>query len=97
VTRERNRRTIRVTPEKSPAPETWTLPEGLFAAPDGAGALPQLFMRPSVIAAPRVRVATPLVALPRLRALPRLAPIPPVIVRPIRDRDARAVVQFLEL
>jgi serine protease Do len=92
VTRERNRRTVRVTPEKSPAPETWTFPQGIFAAPDGAVALPQLFMRPSVIAAPRVRVTTP-----QLRALPRLAPIPPVIVRPIRDRDARAVVQFLEL
>jgi membrane-associated protease RseP (regulator of RpoE activity) len=97
VTRERSRRTMRVTPEKSPAPESWTFPQGLFAAPDGADALTQLFVRPSVIAAPRVRVATPLVVTPQIRALPRLAPIPPVIVRPLRNRDARAIVQFLEL
>jgi serine protease Do len=97
VTRERNRRTIRVTPEKSPTPESWTLPEGLFAAPGATLALPQMRSWTPLVAMPRFRVTTPLVVTPQLRALPRLAPIPPVIVRPIRDRDARAVVQFLEL
>jgi membrane-associated protease RseP (regulator of RpoE activity) len=109
VTRDRNRRSVKVVPEKSPAPQTWSFPEGLeglFAAPGatilstpGATplALPQLFPRPQALVRPAtpMRLTAPTVVTPRLRALPRLAPIRPVVVRPVTD--PRAVVQFLEL
>jgi C-terminal processing protease CtpA/Prc len=102
VTREHNRRTMKVTPEKSSAPQTWTFPEGLFAAPGATPgavfALPQMRSWTPLVSAPRFRVTTPLVVTPKLRALPALRALPrlaPVIVRPIRD--AREGVQFLEL
>jgi serine protease Do len=66
VTRERGRRTFKVTPEKSQSPQTWAVPEGLFAAP-----APGMRLLP---ATPALR------ALPATPALPSLAP--PVRVRP---------------
>lgn len=83
VVRERSRRTLRVTPEKAQA-QTWTIPEGLFKAPEGVIALPGALMNGAstiplaapFIVAPRVR------ALPATRALPRHAPNAPVVVRP---------------
>jgi membrane-associated protease RseP (regulator of RpoE activity) len=79
ITRERNRRTFKVTPEKSPAPTTWTTPEGLFNVP-GALALPDegFAVRPSIITSPRLR------ALP---VLPRgVVPATPLMrVRPIKS------------
>ncbi|MCA1815570.1 MAG: PDZ domain-containing protein [Acidobacteria bacterium] len=101
VTRDHNRRSVKVTPERSPAPQAWSFPEGLegfFAAPVvTTPAVPQLFALPPALALPATptRLAAPTVVTPRLRVLPRLAPIPPVVVRPVSD--PRAVVQFLEL
>ncbi|HVG29850.1 MAG TPA: PDZ domain-containing protein [Pyrinomonadaceae bacterium] len=82
LTRERNRRTFKVTPEKSQTPSTWSVPEGLFAAP-AITALPRATPRAPITLAPGMRVlpATPArPALPATRALPSLAP--PVRVRP---------------
>ncbi|MDT7543155.1 MAG: serine protease Do [Acidobacteriota bacterium] len=78
ITRERNRRTFKVTPEKSPAP-TWATPEGLFNGP-GPLALPRegFVVHPSIFNAPR---------LPALHALPRVVlPATPLMrVRPIKS------------
>jgi predicted metalloprotease with PDZ domain len=82
VTRERGRRTFKVTPEKSQTPQTWAVPEGLFAAP-AVTTLPRVELRAPIALAPGVRLlpATPaLRALPATPALPLLAP--PVRVRP---------------
>jgi serine protease Do len=89
VTRERGRRTFKVTPEKSPAPTTWAFPEGLFTAPGAALALPRggFVVRPSIIAAPRSRL---------LRAPSRVVPATPLRVRPVKSL-APARGQLLEL
>jgi membrane-associated protease RseP (regulator of RpoE activity) len=82
VTRERNRRTFRVTPEKSQGPQMWAVPGALFPS-NGVGALPRTEFRGPVTLAPGTRVlrATPaLPSLPAAPALPSLAP--PVLVRP---------------
>jgi serine protease Do len=79
VVRDHNRRTVKVTPEKSQGGSTWTTPEGaLFAAPTIATTLPRFSsVRPSIINAPRLRALPTMPALPRivipttpLRALP---------------------------
>lgn len=78
VTRERNRRTFKVTPEKSQTPSTWAVPEGLFAAP-AITTMPRVEARVPIVIAPQVlRRATP--ATPATTALPSLAPT--VRVRP---------------
>lgn len=82
ITRERNRRTFKVTPEKSPAPQTWTIPGELFNAP-GALALPRegFVLRPSIFASPRLRalpalprVVSPAMPLQRVRPVNSLSP-----------------------
>jgi serine protease Do len=83
VTRERNRRTFKVTPEKSPAPQTWTIPGELFNAP-GALALPRegFVVRPSIFNSPRLHaLTTTLPALPRV-----VVPAMPLMrARPIKS------------
>jgi serine protease Do len=75
VTRERSRRTFKVTPEKSQTPSTWAVPEGLFAAP-AITTMPRVESRAPITLAPQVlRPATPATT-----ALPSLAPT--VRVRP---------------
>jgi membrane-associated protease RseP (regulator of RpoE activity) len=78
VTRERNRRTVKVTPEKSQTPTTWGVPEGLFPAP-AITTLPRTTISAPVRISPQVlRPALPV--MPTTPALPSLAP--PVRVRP---------------
>jgi C-terminal processing protease CtpA/Prc len=75
ITRERSRRTFKVTPEKSQTPSTWAVPEGLFAAP-AITTLPRVESRAPITLAPQaLRPATPATT-----ALPSLAPT--VRVRP---------------
>ncbi|MCA1632855.1 MAG: PDZ domain-containing protein [Acidobacteria bacterium] len=75
VTRERNRRTFKVTPEKSQTPSTWAVPEGLFAAP-AITTTPRVSttttIAPLRISPQALRRAT--IALPAKPALPSLAP-----------------------
>jgi serine protease Do len=94
VVRERNRRTVKVTPEKSQGGSTWTMPEGaLFAAPAIATTLPRYsLVRPAIISAPRLR------ALPALPALPRVViPSKPLRVRPAARVLLSAPGQLMEL
>jgi C-terminal processing protease CtpA/Prc len=95
VTRDHNHRSFRVTPEKSPAPTTWTTPEGFFDTPRAAIALPRSgFVRPSITTTPQLRVMP---ALPAQPALPRVV----VPTTPLRARPVKVVVpargQLMEL
>lgn len=100
VTRERKTRNVRVTPEKSSAPNVWTTPEGLFdapgalALPSGALALPDgaFVLRPSALGATRLR------AFPSLPTLPRInVPATPLLrARPL-VRVGSAQGQLMEL
>jgi serine protease Do len=87
VTRERSRRTFRVTPEKSQAPQTWAVPEGLFAAP-AITAPPRVELRAPVALTPGTRV---LPATPALPAMPT-TPAPPSLAPPVRVRPATRYV-----
>jgi C-terminal processing protease CtpA/Prc len=95
VTRNRSRHTFKVTPEKSSAPTTWTMPEAFFPAHGAAFALPRGVVRPSIITAPQLRVMP---ALPAMPALPRVV-VPTTPLR--RARPVRIVVpasgQLMEL
>ena len=72
IVRDRNRRTIRVTPEKSETPRTFVVPEGLFAPSIGALNPSNTIIGPArVLRLPEMRRLTPLRA-PRLDATPRL-------------------------
>jgi serine protease Do len=94
VTRERNRRTFKVTPEKSPAPQTWTIPGELFNT-RGALALPRegFIVRPSINTSPRLHaLTTTLPAMPRV-----VVPATPLMrVRPIKSLSP-ARGQLMEL
>lgn len=89
ITRERGRRTFHLTPEKSPAPTTWSFPEGLSTSPGVALALPPggFVLRPSVNAALRLR---------SLGGPARVFPAMPLRLRPIRSITP-ARVQLMEL
>jgi C-terminal processing protease CtpA/Prc len=96
VVRDHNRRTVKVTPEKSQGGSTWTTPEGfggLFAAPTIATTLPRFSgVRPAIISAPRLR------ALPAMPALPRVVlPTTPMRVRPATRALLPARGQLMEL
>lgn len=81
IVRDRNRRTVRVTPEKSGTPQTFVVPEGLFAPSIGALNAPGALVAPArVIRLPELRRMTPLRA-PRLDATPRL-------IAPSRSRES---------
>ena len=79
VVRERNRRSVRVTPEKSETPTTFVVPEGLFAPSIGGVSLSDKLTGPTqLIRLPdlqRMRI-TPM-RLPRLNVTPR-------VIRPVR-------------
>ncbi|MDT7602603.1 MAG: serine protease Do [Acidobacteriota bacterium] len=93
VVRERNRRTFKVTPEKAQGGSTWTIPEGLFAAPAIATTIPRYsVVRPAIIGAPQLR------ALPASPAQPRvLLPTTPLRARPAVRALVPARGQLMEL
>ncbi|HLL76007.1 MAG TPA: PDZ domain-containing protein [Pyrinomonadaceae bacterium] len=81
IVRDRNRRTIRVTPEKSESPRTFVVPEGLFAPSVGGLNLTDTLTGPGrVIQLPEMRRLTPMRA-PRLDTLPR-------VIVPQRSRES---------
>jgi serine protease Do len=94
VVRERNRRTLKVTPEKSQG-QTWTImPEGgLFASPTIATTLPRFStVRPAIVGTPQLR------ALPAMPALPRvILPTTPLRARPATRFVLPARGQLMEL
>jgi len=72
IVRDRNRRTIRVTPEKSESPTTFVVPEGLFAPSIGELNLPDTLVGPGrIIQLPELRRLAPMRA-PRLNNPPRV-------------------------
>lgn len=76
VTRERNRRSIKVTPDKSQTPSTWAVPEGLFAAPAITTTMPRVSAITPVRISPQMlrRATTALPALPSLAPTVRVRP-----------------------
>jgi C-terminal processing protease CtpA/Prc len=80
VVRDKNRRSVRVTPEKSEAPATFVAPEGLFAPSIGELNLSDDLIGPGrVIRLPELRRLTPMRA-PRLNVVPR-------VIAPSRQRE----------
>ncbi|MET0649296.1 MAG: PDZ domain-containing protein [Pyrinomonadaceae bacterium] len=73
VVRERNRRTVRVTPERRAAPQTFFTPGTfrVFESPVAATTLPRIMMQPEVFNAPNAAVPPRLLNAPRLRVTPR--------------------------
>ncbi len=74
VVRDRNRRTVRVTPERRAAPQTFFTPGTfrLFDSPVAAVTLPRIMMRPDVFNVPSPVVTPRLLNVPRPRVTPRL-------------------------
>ena len=74
IVRDRNRRTIRVTPEKSESPTTFVVPEGLFAPSIGALNLSDTLVGPGrVIRLPELqRLKVTPMRMPRLNVTPRV-------------------------
>jgi serine protease Do len=72
IVRDRNRRTVRVTPEKSEAPTTFVVPEGMFAPSIGELNLTDTLVGPSqIIRLPNLQRMTPM-RVPRLQVTPRV-------------------------
>ncbi|HEY9285578.1 MAG TPA: PDZ domain-containing protein [Pyrinomonadaceae bacterium] len=81
VVRERNRRSVRVTPEKSETPTNFVAPEGLFAPSIGGLNPSDTLTGPGqLIRLPQLRRMTPLRA-PLLNVAPR-------VVTPVRPRES---------
>jgi len=89
VVRDKSRRTLRVTPEKSSeAPTGFVLPEGFFAAPS-VGELADPGTLSGVLAGPtNVLGALPALRLMRLPTVPRLNTLPRVVVPPSPTRGS---------
>ena len=81
VVRDRNRRSVKVTPEKSETPTGFAVPEGLFAPSIGALNLSDSLIGPSqLIRLPNMQRMRPLRA-PRLNVTPR-------VITPMRLRES---------
>jgi serine protease Do len=73
VVRDRNRRTVRVTPERRAAPQTFFTPGTfrVFESPVATMTLPRIMMQPDVFNMPNPVVTPRLLNAPRLRVTPR--------------------------
>jgi serine protease Do len=73
VVRDRNRRTVRVTPERRPTPQGLFTPGTfrVFESPVAAMTLPHMQMRPEAFGVPPTVFTPRLLSAPRLRSMPR--------------------------